>query len=115
VKAKLFEFRNSVLARVERLGPTKTGLLLVVVVICALSVVTSQHKARKLFIELQKEKEFAQQMEVEWGQLQLEQSTWATPARVEEIAGRQLHMQIPKSGQVQFIRIKIDGGATPQQ
>lgn len=115
MKTSLFALRNSVLGRVEGLGPAKTGLLLVVVVICALSVVTSQHKARKLFIELQKEKEFAQQMEVEWGQLQLEQSTWATPARVEEIAGRQLHMQMPKNGQVQYIRIKPDGGATRQQ
>jgi cell division protein FtsL len=80
-------------------------LLLVAVVICASSVVTSQHKARKLYIELQKEKEHAQQMEVEWGQLQLEQSTWATPARVEKIAAQQLKMQLPKNGQVQFITL----------
>ena len=83
-----------------------SALLLVAVVICALSVVTSQHKARKLYIELQKEKEHAQQMEVEWGQLQLEQSTWATPARVEKVAAQQLRMQLPKNGQVQFIRIE---------
>lgn len=81
-------------------------LLLLAVVMCALSVVTSQHKARKLYIELQQEKEQAQLMEVEWGQLQLEQSTWATPARVEKVAVQQLHMQLPKSGQVQFIRLR---------
>ena len=115
MKTRLFELRNAVLGRVERLSPAATGLLLLVVVMCALSVVTSQHKARKLFIELQKEKEYAQQMEVEWGQLQLEQSTWATPARVEQIAGKQLQMQLPKSGQVQFIRTKSDGGVTQQQ
>jgi len=85
------------------------GLLLAAVVICALSVVTSQHKARKLYIELQKQKEHAQQMDVEWGQLQLEQSTWATPTRVEKIAARQLQMQLPASGQVQFVRIEPDG------
>ncbi|HET7831771.1 MAG TPA: cell division protein FtsL [Gallionella sp.] len=84
-------------------------LLLLAVVLCALSVVTSQHKARKLFIELQKEKELAQQMEVEWGQLQLEQSTWATPARVEKIAAQQLQMQVPKTGQVQLLRVEPDG------
>jgi cell division protein FtsL len=61
-------------------------LLLLMVIICALSVVTSQDKARKLFAELQKEKDRSQQMEVEWGQLQLEQSTWAMHARVEKIA-----------------------------
>lgn len=80
-------------------------LLMVAVVMCALSVVTSQHKARKLYIEMQKEKEYAQQMEVEWGQLQLEQSTWATPARVETVATQQLKMQLPKNGQVQFIKL----------
>jgi cell division protein FtsL len=81
------------------------ALLMVAVVMCALSVVTSQHKARKLYIEMQKEKEYAQQMEVEWGQLQLEQSTWATPARVEKVATQQLKMQLPKNGQVQFIKL----------
>ena len=78
------------------------ALLMVVVVLCALSVVTSQHQARKLFIELQQEKEHAQQMEVEWGQLQLEQSTLASPARVEKIATRQLQMQLP--AQIRFVR-----------
>ena len=94
-------------------SPAYQGLLLMVVVLCALSVVTSQHKVRKLFIELQKEKEQAQQMEVEWGQLQLEQSTWAAPARVEQVAVQKLQMQLPKNGQVQFIRIKPDGGTKP--
>lgn len=79
-------------------------LLLLLVIVCALGVVTSQHKARKLFVELHKEKDRAQQMEVEWGQLQLEQSTWAMPVRVEKIASQKLQMQVPKSGQVQFVR-----------
>lgn len=79
-------------------------LLLLAAIISALGVVTSQHKARKLFITLQQEKERAQQMDIEWGQLQLEQSTWAMPARIEKIAAAKLNMQLPKSGQVQFIR-----------
>ncbi|OGS92903.1 MAG: cell division protein FtsL [Gallionellales bacterium GWA2_59_43] len=94
------------------MSPSANGLnvlLLMAVVMCALSVVTSQHKARKMYIGLQKEKELAQQMEVEWGQLQLELSTLATPGRVEKIAEQQLHMQLPTSGQVQFIRIVPDG------
>jgi cell division protein FtsL len=78
-------------------------LLLMVAIACALGVVTSQHKARKLFVELQNEKDKAQQMEVEWGQLQLEQSTWAMPARVEKIASQKLHMRLPKNGQIHFI------------
>jgi cell division protein FtsL len=84
---------------------TKVHLVLLLLVIgCALSVVTSQHKARKLFVELQKEKDRAQQMEVEWGQLQLEQSTWAMSVRVEKIAATKLAMQLPRSTQIQFVR-----------
>src|SRR3990167_9536407 len=90
-------------------GGALNVLLLAAVVICALSVVTSQHKARKLYIELQKQKELAQQMDVEWGQLQLEQSTWAALTRVEKIAMQQLQMQFPQSGQIQFIRVEPDG------
>jgi len=80
-------------------------LLLFLAITCALGVVSSQHKARKLFVELQKEQELARQMEVEWGQLQLEQSTWAMPTRVEKIAGNQLQMQLPKGDRIQFVRM----------
>lgn len=81
-------------------------MLLCLAIACALGVVTSQHKARKLFVELQKEQELARQMEVEWGQLQLEQSTWAMPTRVEKIASRQLQMQLPKTDKIQFVRME---------
>ena len=106
MKTDIVGVRKKVRGMVDGLSPAYQGLLLVTVVLCALSVVTSQHKARKLFIELQKEKEQAQQMDVEWGQLQLEQSTWATPAHVEEVAAQKLRMQLPKNGQVQFVRVK---------
>ncbi|MDD4912737.1 MAG: cell division protein FtsL [Sideroxydans sp.] len=79
--------------------------LLFVTIACALGVVTSQHKARKLFIELKSEKERAQQMEVEWGKLQIEQSTLAMPARVEKLARQQLQMQLPPAEQIRYIRL----------
>ncbi|MBI3479497.1 MAG: cell division protein FtsL [Nitrosomonadales bacterium] len=103
------------MGKIDGFGTIHRGVLLGVVVLCALSVITSQHKARKLFVELQKEQELAQQMDVEWGQLQLEQSTWATPARVEEIAVQKLQMQLPKNGQVQFVLAKPDSGTRPPQ
>ncbi len=80
-------------------------ILLIIVIACALGVVTSQHKARKLYVELQKEKDRAQQMDVEWGQLQLEQGTLVMPARVEKLAASQLQMQTPQSKQVRYIRL----------
>ena len=86
-------------------------LLLCLTIACALGVVSSQHKARKLFVELQKEQELARKMEVEWGQLQLEQSTWAMPTRVEKIASRQLQMQLPKGEKIQFVRMGQEAGS----
>ncbi|MGB8339216.1 MAG: cell division protein FtsL [Burkholderiales bacterium] len=78
-------------------------LLLLVLIGCALSVVTTQHKARKLFSALQNEKELTKQIDTEWGQLQLELSTWATHARVENIATKSLHMRVPEPARVRIV------------
>ena len=78
-------------------------LLLAVLTACALALVTSQHQARKLYVELQKEQELAKQIEVEWGQLQLEQSTWATHARVERLAVQALGMRAPPASRIQVV------------
>jgi cell division protein FtsL len=76
-------------------------ILLLIVVVCALGVVTSQHRARKLFQDLENEQERVRQLDVEDGQLQLEMSTWATPPRIEKIARDRLHMVTPDaSGRV---------------
>ena len=83
---------------------TRLNLLLTLILIaCALSVVTSQHNARKLFVELEREQELARQLAVEWGQLQLEQSTWAMHARVEKIASGQLRMRVPDASRVRIV------------
>lgn len=70
-------------------------LLALLLVLCALGVVTSQHKARKLFQAIEVEQEKARQLEVEYGQLQLELSTWATHPRIEKIARERLLMRLP--------------------
>lgn len=75
---------------------TRTTLILLgLLMACALLLVSTQHKARKLFVELQKEQQTAKQIEIEWGQLQLEQGTWATHSRIERMAVRELHMRTP--------------------
>ena len=78
-------------------------LLLALLTACALGLVTSQHKARKLFAELEQEQERAKQLDVEWGQLQLEQSTWAMHARVEKIARERLRMSVPDAKRTQMV------------
>ncbi len=71
------------------------ALLLLLVVACALAVVTSQHQARKLFIDLESEQAAAKRLEEEFTQLQLEQGTWATNKRVEAVASKSLGMRLP--------------------
>ncbi len=71
------------------------AILLALVIVCALSVITSQHHARKLFSQLEGEQAQAAKLGEEYTQLQLEQSTWATNKRVESIASRQLGMRLP--------------------
>lgn len=74
--------------------------LLLAAVFCALSVVTSQHKARKLFQALEAEQDRAKLLEVEFGQLQLELSTWATSPRIEKIAREKLKMRVPETAKI---------------
>lgn len=78
-------------------------LLFAVLVACALALVSSQHRARGLFVELQREQERARQLDIEYGQLQLEQSTWAMHSRVERIAGSYLNMRVPPAARVRVV------------
>ena len=75
-------------------------ILLLIVVVCALGAVTSQHRARKLFQAVEAEQERARQLEIEFGQLQLELSTWATSPRIEKIARERLKMRTPEPARV---------------
>lgn len=81
-------------------------ILVLVVLVCALSIVASNHRARKLFIELDREQERMHALDIEWGQLQLEQRTWANHARVEKIAREKLQMRAPQADHV----VSLEGG-----
>jgi cell division protein FtsL len=72
--------------------------LLLLAVCCALGTVTAQHKARKLFQAVEHEQERARQLDIEFDQLQIELSTWATHPRIEKIARERLKMQLPGAG-----------------
>jgi cell division protein FtsL len=78
-------------------------LLLAALIACALSLVTSRHQARRVFVELERAQTEAHAYETEYGQLQLEQSTWGMPARVEKIAREQLRMQLPSSARTEIV------------
>ena len=88
-------------------------VLLAIALVCALLVVTTQHKARKLFIELEKEKQAEKQVNIEWGRLQLEQATWAAHSRVEQVAASKLNMLPPDNKRKRVVL--PEGVFMPQQ
>jgi cell division protein FtsL len=78
-------------------------LLLAVLVACALGLVTSQHRARKLFSDLEREHEHARELDIEYGRLQLEASTWGLHSRVERIAVGALGLRPPDPRRVRLV------------
>ncbi len=91
----------------NQVGMVRVDVMLVTLaLLSALGVVAAQHQSRKLHTALERETSHMQQLEVEWGQLQLEQSTWAAHVRIEKIARQRLHMQAPSIEQI----LVIEGG-----
>lgn len=78
-------------------------ILLGVLMICALALVTSQHRARKLYVQLQQELELEKKYELEWNQLQLAQGEWSIHARIEKVATQQLRMRAPTAARTQLV------------
>jgi len=81
-------------------------VLSLLVLSSAVSVVHSRHENRKLFVVLQEMQEQRDAMNVEWGKLQIEQSTWATHSRVASKATSQLNMIVPKTEHIRMIENK---------
>lgn len=86
-------------------------LLLLAAVLCALGVVTSQHQARKLFQAMEVEQERAKQLDVEYDQLQIELSTWATSPRIDKIAREKLKMKAPEAAKIVTASAGAQGAA----
>jgi cell division protein FtsL len=66
--------------------------LLLLLVLCALSLVNAQYQARRLFIELERAQTVAKELDLAWAQLQLDQSTLGKHGRIEANARRELNM-----------------------
>ncbi|MDE2234016.1 MAG: cell division protein FtsL [Gammaproteobacteria bacterium] len=71
------------------------ALLIAAVFLSALAVIDARHENRVLFAQLQQLRQQRDHINVVWGQLLLEQSTWSTHARVEQIATQKLGMEMP--------------------
>lgn len=83
---------------------TRVNLVLLgVLIACAISLVTSRHQARRLYVELERAQAQARSYETEYGQLQLEQATWGMPARVEKVAREHLRLQLPTPARTEVV------------
>ncbi|HEX5675514.1 MAG TPA: cell division protein FtsL [Azonexus sp.] len=77
-------------------------VLALMLMVCALALIQSQHRSRTYFVELERLKKQAHVLEEQWGQLQLEQSTWANPARVDSLARTRLGLIAPPHDRVRI-------------
>lgn len=80
------------------------AMLLAANLVSALAVVRARHGNRTEFVELQQLEARRDALEVEWGQLQLEQSAWATHGRIEQAARAELDMRIARGNDVVVLR-----------
>lgn len=80
------------------------ALLIALVVASALAVIYSTYKSRQLFSALQREYRHEIELEEQWGRLLLEQSTWASPVRIEEVAKKKLAMKVPDPSAIRIVR-----------
>lgn len=85
----------------------RTGILLGALVTAllgsAIGTVYAKHQSRRLFMELSALIDERDRLEVDWSRLQMEQSTWSTHARVDQLARDQMHMRNPKPQEVELV------------
>jgi cell division protein FtsL len=92
---------------VVKLNAVLIGLLLV----CALLLVTSQHRARKAFIDLERAQSLARKQEVEWNRLQLEQTRLAKHSLIDSVARRDLKLQPVSPDRTLYMNPPVEGVA----
>ena len=69
----------------------------------AAGAIYCKHRAREMFVELEQLNARRDNIEIEWGQLQLEQSAWSTQAFVERVATSKLHMAMPPPKEIEIV------------
>lgn len=83
--------------------PPLTVLLIAALFATAVQVVTARHQARRIFVEIQELQAARDDLNEEWGRLQLEQSTWSTTDRIEQMARTTLRMAEPAASAVRLL------------
>lgn len=80
------------------------ALLIVANVVSALLVVFARHEHRQLFVQLNKLQRERDELNVEFGRLQLEQATWAESNWIDQVARERIGMKFPEGGETVVIR-----------
>jgi cell division protein FtsL len=83
--------------------PAVAAVLWLAVLGSAAGAVYLKHRSRELFVELERLHQRRDNLEIEWGQLQLEQSAWSTHAFVERVASQRLKMATPPATEIQVV------------
>jgi len=81
------------------------AILIALLVASALGVVYAKYRSRMLFTELQRLEQILEAYDVELGQLQLEQNTWAEHSRIEKLARSRLGMVLPTRDSIIYIHV----------
>jgi cell division protein FtsL len=88
----------------RRLAALALPLLWAATLASAAGAIYCKHRSRTLFVELEALNSRRDQLQIEWGQLQLEQSAWSTHAFVERVANSRLEMSIPPASAVRIVK-----------
>jgi cell division protein FtsL len=90
--------------KLRKLMPVILPVLWLAVLGSSMQVIYARHKARALFVQLEKLNAQRDALDMEWGRLQLEQSYWSSHAFVERVANAKLQMNLPQTRDVRIVR-----------
>ena len=80
------------------------AVLVIANVLTAIAVVFARHEHRQLFIALSRLEKARDELNIEFGRLQLEQATWAESNRIDQVARERLGMKFPEAGDIVVVR-----------
>jgi cell division protein FtsL len=90
--------------KTRRWLPLILPLLWLAVLASSVQVIYARHKARDMFVRLERINAERDSLDMEWGRLQLEQSYWSSNAFVERVANAKLKMSLPQTRDVRIVR-----------
>ncbi|MGY1410147.1 MULTISPECIES: cell division protein FtsL [unclassified Luteimonas] len=80
------------------------AVLVIANVICAIGVVHARHLHRELYVQLTRLERARDELNIEFGRLQLEQATWAESNRIDQVARTRLGMKFPAAGEIVVVQ-----------